>query len=91
MISTLTRYKAEFECINDSCKTRYDLNEIIYECKKCGSLLQVSHDLDALKSVSGQEWKDLFDSRFRSVKFPNPPEFGTKENGFFLISKIKIL
>ncbi|WP_061223530.1 threonine synthase [Leptospira weilii] len=71
MISTLTGYKAEFECINDSCKTRYDLNEIVYECKKCGSLLQVSHDLDALRTVSGQEWKDQFDFRFRSVKFPN--------------------
>ncbi|EMP01955.1 threonine synthase [Leptospira santarosai] len=71
MISALTRYKAEFECINDSCKARYDLNEVVYECKKCGSLLQVSHDLEALRTVSGREWKDRFDARFRSVKFPN--------------------
>lgn len=71
MSSTLTRYKAEFRCINESCASVYDLNEVVYECKKCGSLLEVSHDLDALREKSGQEWKDLFDSRFRSVKFPN--------------------
>ncbi|EQA35486.1 threonine synthase [Leptospira inadai serovar Lyme str. 10] len=71
MSSTLTRYKAEFRCINESCGTAYDLNDIVYECRKCGSLLQVSHDLEALKEKSGKDWKDLFDSRFRSVKFPN--------------------
>ncbi|PJZ71317.1 threonine synthase [Leptospira perolatii] len=71
MSSTATRYKAEFRCINESCKSTYDLNEVIYECRKCGSLLQVSHDMDALKEKSGTQWKELFDSRLSSVKFPN--------------------
>lgn len=71
MSKTLTKLRAEFRCINDSCGSVYDLNEIVYECRKCGSLLQVSHDTEALREKSGKEWKDLFDSRLGSVKFPN--------------------
>lgn len=71
MSLTFTKLKAEFRCINDSCGATYDLNDIVYECRKCGSLLQVSHDMGALKERSGKEWKDLFDSRLGSVKFPN--------------------
>ncbi len=71
MSQTLPKLKAEFRCINDSCGTTYDLNEIVYECRKCGSLLEVSHDLGALREKSGKQWKELFDSRLGSVKFPN--------------------
>lgn len=61
---------AVFECINESCKTEYSLNEVIYECKKCGDLLRVKHDHSALKQVSPENWKSLFDERLKQLKDP---------------------
>lgn len=43
-------------CID--CNREYGTDQIIYSCRKCGGLLEVSHDLDRVK-VS----KKLFDSR----------------------------
>ncbi len=34
-------------------------------CPRCGGLLAVAHDMDALKSKSGAEWRALFDARSR--------------------------
>ena len=36
-------YKAWFQC-SSGCDERYELNEVIYNCKKCGGLLEVRHD-----------------------------------------------
>ncbi|MEW6535235.1 MAG: threonine synthase [Candidatus Auribacterota bacterium] len=63
-------YHAWFQCFNDDCQEKYQLNEIIYNCRKCGSLLEVKHDMNALKDKSPQEWKSLFDSRQRTIDFP---------------------
>ena len=63
------KFNAWFQCIN-GCSTRYGLNEIIYECPECGDLLEVTHDIDALKTRSAQEWKDLFDDRYRRHDWP---------------------
>ena len=62
-------YTAWFECIN-GCEGRHPLTEIIYECPKCGSLLEVCHDTEALKKKSGEEWKSLFDGRFMRTDWP---------------------
>ncbi len=51
-----------FECFS-GCGVRYGLDQIIYRCERCGGLLEVRHDTDALKERSPQEWKQLFDSR----------------------------
>jgi len=63
------KFNAWFQCIN-GCSTRYGLNEIIYECPECGDLLEVAHDMEALKTRSAQEWKDLFDVRYRRHDWP---------------------
>ncbi|MFQ3573456.1 MAG: threonine synthase [Thermodesulfovibrionales bacterium] len=63
-------YKAWFECINQECKATYPLNMIIYKCKNCGSLLEVRHDIKALKKRSADSWKALFDKRYKSNKWP---------------------
>jgi threonine synthase len=42
---------------------RYRLDQIVYRCESCGGLLEVRHDVDALKQRSAAEWKQLFDSR----------------------------
>ena len=62
-------YKAVFRCIS-GCDVEYPLNEIVYECGKCGSLLEVSHDMDRLKHKSQSEWKALFESRVGTTLWP---------------------
>jgi threonine synthase len=62
-------YHAWFQCIH--CQDqRYPLNEVIYECRECGGLLEVRHDLDALRSRSPYGWIKLFDQRYMRTDFP---------------------
>ncbi|HRX15925.1 MAG TPA: threonine synthase [Spirochaetota bacterium] len=59
-----------FKCIK-GCEGQYSLTDIIYRCPKCGSLLQVTHDTDALKAkLNGEGWNKLFASRMGSTKWP---------------------
>ncbi len=62
-------YRAWFQCVA-GCEGRYNLNEVIYTCPKCGDLLEVQHDLAQLKKRSAQEWKELFESRYRRSGWP---------------------
>lgn len=62
-------FKAWFQCIN-GCSGRYPLNEIIYRCPDCGELLEVVHDMDVLRQRSADEWRDLFDQRYRRHDWP---------------------
>jgi len=48
----------------------YPLTQAIYRCPDCGGLLEVRHDLSALAQTSANEWKKIFDSRFRVAKYP---------------------
>jgi threonine synthase len=62
-------YRAWFQCLH--CEDeRYPLNEIIYECRKCGGLLEVRHDMESLKRRSAPEWRKLFDQRYMRTDFP---------------------
>ena len=62
-------YRAWFQCIE--CENEcYPLNEIIYECQKCGGLLQVHHDMEILCQKSAQEWKQLWNSRYMNTDYP---------------------
>ena len=62
-------FKSWFQCIN-GCPARHNLNEIIYRCPDCGELLEVQHDMDRLKERSGEEWKKLFEERYRKNDWP---------------------
>jgi len=53
---------AWFECFS-GCGVRYPLEDIIYRCPTCGGLLEVRHDLAALKERSPEQWKELFAGR----------------------------
>jgi threonine synthase len=68
--STTTGYRAWFQCIN-GCVGEYSLKEIIYRCPRCGSLLEVRHDLERLRQQSPRYWKDLFDRRFLRTEWPH--------------------
>src|SRR5438105_4545229 len=56
------KFHAWFECFS-GCDVRYRLDQIVYRCESCGGLLEVRHDVDALKQRSGADWKHLLDSR----------------------------
>ena len=62
-------YNAWFSCIN-GCPGEYDLREVIYRCPTCGDLLEVRHDMEALKSRSAAAWIQLFDDRYRRNSYP---------------------
>ncbi len=62
-------YKAWFQC-SSGCDERYELNEIIYNCKKCSGLLEVQHDIAKLKQRSPGSWMRLLDARYRRTKWP---------------------
>ena len=62
-------YRAWFQCIA-GCSGTYELNEIIYQCPKCGNLLEVAHDLDLLRQNSPGQWMALFEKRFRGTDWP---------------------
>jgi threonine synthase len=62
-------FSAELRCIA-GCAGGYALDEVIYRCPTCNELLEVVHDLDALRARSADEWKALFDTRWRQVEEP---------------------
>ncbi len=65
----MTEYKAHFRCFR-GCAGIYSIFEVIYTCPKCGGLLEVQHDLDALRTRSPNQWKKLFDDRVGSTQWP---------------------
>ncbi len=62
-------YGAWFQCI-EGCPERYPLDKVIYRCPRCGELLEVRHDMDALRATSGAEWRRIWDRRYRSTEWP---------------------
>src|SRR5215210_7250062 len=62
-------YRAVFKCIA-GCAGEYDLEQPIYRCPVCGDLLEVVHDLNALRQHSAAEWKKLFDDRYKRTEWP---------------------
>jgi threonine synthase len=64
-------FSAEFRCIA-GCTGGHPLDQVIYRCPRCGDLLEVVHDLGALRERSAAEWKALFDQRWRSPDADEP-------------------
>ena len=62
-------YSCAFRCVA-GCQGSYPVEQVIYHCPKCGELLEVQHDLDALKKSSPAAWIRLFDERQRTNKWP---------------------
>jgi threonine synthase len=62
-------YSAEFRCF-DGCEGSWPVTEAIYRCPHNGGLLEVVHDMDALKTRSPEEWKKLFDERWMKTRWP---------------------
>jgi threonine synthase len=62
-------FSAEFRCMA-GCTGGYRLDQVIYRCPRCGGLLEVVHDLAALRARTATEWKELFATRWRSTDEP---------------------
>jgi threonine synthase len=62
-------YDCWFECVR-GCGRRYSIFEVVYCCEDCGGLLDVKHDVEALKERTASEWKRLFDQRTRTNEWP---------------------
>ncbi len=62
-------YQAWFQCVN-GCPGRFSLTEIIYRCPICDDLLEVHHDLEALRHRAPSAWIQLFDDRYRRNTYP---------------------
>ena len=69
MVKDNELFSSWFRCADD-CDYRADLTEVVYECPRCGGLLEVEHDRAALARRPAAEWKALFDSRFRLGPWP---------------------
>ena len=65
----MDNFSCWYQNINDENK-KYPIEEILYRCPETGNLLEVVHDIDALKSYSPEYWKDKFDSRYRKQSWP---------------------
>ncbi|KAL7598570.1 hypothetical protein Lser_V15G25531 [Lactuca serriola] len=55
-----------FNAVTDEC---YSLDDIIYRSRS-GGLLDVQHDMEALKQFDGKYWRTLFDSRVGRTTWP---------------------
>ena len=62
-------FRAYFRC-GEGCDVTAELTEVIYRCPKCGGLLEVEHDLQALAARPADDWKALFDQRFKVGPWP---------------------
>jgi threonine synthase len=62
------RHRAWFQSLSNPTE-RYALDEVVYTDRN-GGLLQVVHDMDALKRTSGNRWKELFEARAHKTEWP---------------------
>ncbi len=63
------REAAWFQC-HAGCPGRFGLTEVLYRCRRCGGLLEVEHDLAALRRRGPVEWIQTFDARHNRSPFP---------------------
>lgn len=62
-------YSAAFACLS-GCEGSWPVTTAMYRCPKCGGLLMVKHDTEALKDRSGAAWMKLFDERYGGTQWP---------------------
>ncbi|KAG8367189.1 hypothetical protein BUALT_Bualt16G0046800 [Buddleja alternifolia] len=58
-----------FTSISTPTTESYSLNDVVYRSRD-GGLLDVQHDMSALKQFDGHYWRTLFDSRVGTTKWP---------------------
>ena len=62
-------HTAHFRCFA-GCPGLYPLTKPIYRCPKCDGLLEVHHDVDALRDRSAAAWMKVFEDRYKRTQWP---------------------
>jgi len=65
----MSHYRAVFKCAA-GCAGEYSIWTPIYRCPICGDLLQVVHDMDALRNRAPAAWVRLFEDRYKRTTWP---------------------
>jgi threonine synthase len=65
----MARYRAVFRCFA-GCAGEYPLTQPIYRCPRCDGLLEVAHDMEALRERGAAAWMKLFDDRWMRTQWP---------------------
>lgn len=60
---------AHFRCFR-GCPGEYSVYDVIYTCPHCGGLLEVHHDVTALRQRSAADWRKLLDGRAGTTQWP---------------------
>src|SRR5690348_5766308 len=65
----MSSYRAVFRCAS-GCHGEYSIWKPIQRCPTCGGLLQVDHDIDALRDRAPAAWMRLFEDRYKRTAWP---------------------
>ena len=63
------QYQARFRCTSGE-HGQWSLEDVVYRCPTCGSLLEVAHDMNALRARGPSAWMKLFDDRYKRTAWP---------------------
>ena len=63
------QYQAWFRCTSGE-HGQWSVEDVVYRCPTCGGLLEVAHDLNALRARSPSAWMKLFDDRYKRTAWP---------------------
>ena len=76
--NTESNFHSQLECMD--CHSVFPIDSVLFLCPNCQGLLDVHHDVDALKKIAADDWKQRFDERFRKAPYPfNSGVWGKKE------------
>ena len=79
-VSTPPPFRAWFGCAS-GCSGQWPLNQIMYYCPKCGSLLDVQHDLDALRTRPAETGSGCLMTATDGPPIPTAAGVGQEGNG----------
>jgi threonine synthase len=69
MLAGSMTYSACLRCMS-GCEGRFEVTQAIYRCPRCEGLLEVEHDVAALRDRSAASWMKLFEDRYKRTSWP---------------------
>ena len=64
------QWRAVLRCVS-GCPESHAFDAVLYRCPRCGDLLEVVHDLNALRARTPDEWRHLFNQRYARLGWPD--------------------